>query len=82
LFVTGFTPRSMRAVENVRAFCEHETTGNCDLEIVDLYEHPERAEAANIVVSPTLMRCLPKPVRLLFGDMSDKQKLSAALSVI
>jgi len=55
--------------------------GSYDLEIVDLYEHPERAQPANVVVSPTLVRSLPQPVRLLFGDMSDRQQLCAVLKV-
>lgn len=66
---------------NVRAFCEGELDGSYNLEIVDLYEHPERAQPANVVVSPTLVRSLPHPVRLMFGDMSDKQQLSAVLKV-
>jgi circadian clock protein KaiB len=81
LFITGITPRSMRAVANVRAFCEDELDGSYLLEIVDLYEHPERAQPANVVVSPTLVRSRPQPVRLLFGDMSDKQQLCALLKV-
>jgi circadian clock protein KaiB len=81
LFITGITPRSLRAVANVRAFCEGEMNGSYDLEIVDLYEHPERAQPANVVVSPTLVRSLPQPVRLLFGDMSDRQQLCAVLKV-
>ncbi len=81
LFITGITPRSLRAVANVRAFCEGEMNGSYDLEIVDLYEHPERAQPANVVVSPTLVRSLPHPVRLLFGDMSDRQQLCAVLKV-
>jgi circadian clock protein KaiB len=81
LFVTGGTPRSLRAIANVRAFCESEFAGCYDLEIVDLYEHPERAQPANVVVSPTLVRSSPEPLKLLFGDMSDKAQLSAVLKV-
>ncbi len=81
LFVTGITPRSLRAVANVRAFCESELIGGYDLEIVDLYEHPERAQPSNVVVSPTLIRSIPRPVRLLFGDMSDRQRLISMFSV-
>jgi len=79
LFITGVTPRSMRAVTNLRSFCENHLDGTCDLEIVDLYEHPERAQPANVVVSPTLIRHQPKPVRLLIGDMSDTARLSAVV---
>lgn len=79
LFITGVTPRSMRAVTNLRSFCESHLGGIYDLEIVDLYEHPERAQPANVVVSPTLVRHEPKPVRLLIGDMSDTARLAAVI---
>ncbi|QGM46069.1 circadian clock KaiB family protein [Methylocystis heyeri] len=78
LFITGLTPRSVRAVANTRAFCESELD-SYDLEIVDLYEHPERAQPANVVVSPTLVRYRPIPVRLLFGDMSNQQQLASLI---
>jgi circadian clock protein KaiB len=81
LFITGITPRSLRAIANVRTFCEIELGGDCELEIVDLYEHPERAEPANVIVSPTLVRSHPPPVRLLFGDLSDRDRLSALLKI-
>lgn len=81
LFITGSTPRSSRAVSNIRSFCDNELGGPYDLEIVDLYEHPERAEPANVVVSPTLVRYLPTPVRLLFGDMSDLDQLVKVVKV-
>jgi circadian clock protein KaiB len=81
LFVTGATPRSMRAVANVRNFCERELQGAYDLEVVDLYDAPERAQPANIIVAPTLIRHDPKPVKLLIGDMSDTQRLNATIKV-
>lgn len=82
LFVTGATPRSMRAVANVRHFCEREFQGAYDLEVVDLYEAPERAQPANVIVAPTLIRHDPKPVKLLIGDMSDTQRLEMTIKVI
>lgn len=81
LFITGTTPRSSRAVGNVRSFCDNELGGPYDLEVVDLYEHPERAEPSNVVVSPTLVRYLPTPVRLMFGDMSDLSQLVRVVKV-
>ena len=77
LFVTGATPRSMRAIDNVQSFCERELTNDYELEVVDLYEHPERAQPSDVIVSPTLVRHAPKPVRLLIGDMSDPNRLAS-----
>ncbi len=81
LFIAGATPRSMRAVANVRSFCDLELAGNYDLEIVDLYVTPERAQPANVLVAPTLVRYQPQPVRLLIGDMSDALRLAAVVKV-
>jgi len=82
LFITGATPRSMRAVANVRGFCERELKDIYDLEIVDLYQHPERAQPANVIAAPTLIRDRPKPVKLLVGDMADAQRLAGAIKVV
>ncbi len=79
LFVTGATPRSLRAISNVRDFCGRELGDNYDLEIVDLYEVPERAQPANVIVAPTLIRHEPKPLKLLVGDMSETKRLRAVI---
>ena len=81
LFITGATPRSVKAVENVQAFCGRELEGRYELEIVDLYTNPDRAQPANVIVAPTLIRHAPKPVKLLVGDMSDTQRLQSTIVV-
>ena len=82
LFITGATPRSLRAVANVRNFCERELTDSYDLEIVDLYQHPERAQPANVIAAPTLVRDRPRPMKLLVGDMADAERLIATIKVV
>ena len=81
LFITGATPRSVKAVENVQAFCGRELEGRYELEIVDLYTNPDRAQPASVIVAPTLIRHEPKPVKLLVGDMSDTQRLQSTIMV-
>jgi circadian clock protein KaiB len=81
LFVTGATSRSLRAVANVRDFCGRELQDGYDLEVVDLYQSPDRAQSANVIVAPTLVRHEPKPVKLLIGDMSDMHRLQSAILV-
>ena len=49
----------MSAVENVQAFCGRELEGRYELEIVDLYANPDRAQPANVIVAPTLIRHEP-----------------------
>jgi circadian clock protein KaiB len=81
LFVTGASRLALQAVSRVTAFCEAELAGNYDLEVVDLYRSPERAKTAQVIAAPTLLRDKPSPVRRVIGDMSDREKLKAAIKV-
>lgn len=82
LYVTGTTPRSARAIQNIRAICEEQLRGHYDLEVIDIYQHPEMAKPAQVVVTPTLVKQLPKPVRKLIGDLSDEERVLAGLDLV
>jgi circadian clock protein KaiB len=81
LYVTGQTPRSTRAVENLKRICEEHLEGRYDLEVIDLYQQPELAKTQEIVVAPTLIKSLPEPMRKILGDLSDEEKVLAGLAV-
>jgi circadian clock protein KaiB len=81
LYVAGASRRSLRAVDNVRDFCEAELAGDYDLRVVDLYRDPGQAKTAQIVAAPTLLRHTPGPVRRVIGDMSDRERLRTAIKV-
>ena len=74
LFVSGLTPRSQGAIDHLREYCEHHLEGCHRIEIVDLYQCPERAAKEQIVATPTLVRVLPGPERRLIGDLSHEDR--------
>jgi circadian clock protein KaiB len=82
LFVTGTTPRSARAILNIREICEDRLQGHYDLEVIDIYQHPEQAKPDQIVVAPTLIKKLPSPVRRLIGDLSDEERVLVGLDIV
>lgn len=82
LFVTGSTPKCTRAIENIRALCEEKLQGRYDLEVVDVYQHPEQARPEQIVVTPTLVKKLPLPLRKIIGDLSDTDRVLVGLDLI
>jgi circadian clock protein KaiB len=82
LFVTGSTPRSARAIQNIRAVCEEKLHGRYDLEVIDIYQHPEQIRPEQIVVTPTLVKKLPLPVRKIIGDLSDIERVLVALDIL
>lgn len=81
LFITGQTPRSTRAVENLRRICEAHLADRYEIEIVDIYADPEGARAAQVVAAPTLMRVSPEPVRRIIGDLSDEDRVLLGLEL-
>ena len=81
LYVTGMTPRSTRAVENVRAICEEHLQGRYDLEVIDIYQQPTLAMREQIVAAPTLVRKLPLPLRRIIGDLSGNERVLLGLDI-
>ena len=81
LYVTGTSPRTLVAIDNLNRICKQELDGRYELEIVDVLEHPQRAEDERILATPTLIKQLPLPLRRVIGDLSDKDKVLLGLEV-
>lgn len=81
LFVTGLTPRSLKAIENVRNLCEQHLKGRHRLEVIDIYQLPKAASEDQIAAVPALVRKLPLPSRKYVGDMTNKDKILADLDI-
>ena len=81
LYVTGTTPRSTRAVTNIRKICEEFLKGQYELEVVDLLRDPALAAGEQIIAAPTLIKRLPLPIRHFIGDMSQTDKILVGLDL-
>lgn len=81
LYVSGMTPNSRRAVENVKKICEEHLKGRYELEIIDIYQQPVLAKEAQIVAAPTLVKELPAPLRRFVGDMSQTERILTGLGL-
>lgn len=81
LYVTGMTPRSAHAIENLQTFCEKHLTGRYELQVIDVYQQPELTRTEQIVAIPTLIKKLPLPLRRLIGDMSDEERVLVGLDI-
>jgi circadian clock protein KaiB len=81
LYVTGATPRSTRAITNLKRLCEEHLTGRYELEVIDVYQQPGLARAGQIIAAPTLVKSLPLPLRKFIGDMSNEENLLAGLNI-
>jgi circadian clock protein KaiB len=81
LYVTGKSARAAVAIANLQRICEEELDGRYELQIIDVLEHPELAEADKILATPTLIKRLPPPLRRVIGDLSDKHKVMLGLEL-
>ena len=81
LYVAGLTTRSQQAIRTVTTICEEQLAGRFDLEIVDIYQHPELAKGEQIIAAPTLIKKLPLPLRKIIGNMADKDKVLVGLDL-
>lgn len=81
IYVTGQTPRSRRAIENLRRICEDELHGLYEMHVIDVLERPQLAEDEKILATPTVVKELPVPIRRIIGDLSDADKVLLGLDL-
>ena len=82
LFVTGQTPRSELAIENLRRICEEEFQNEYELIVIDVLQQPQLAEDDKILATPTVIKEFPPPIRRIIGALSDKEKVLLGLDLI
>jgi circadian clock protein KaiB len=81
LYVTGQTPKSLAAFDNLKGFCESRLKGNYRIKVIDLLVQPQLAKGDQILAIPTVVRKLPKPVRTIIGSLSDTAHLLVGLDL-
>lgn len=81
LYVSGMSQKSMEAIENIKQLCDVHLKDAFELEIIDIYKHPETASEQHIVFSPSLIKQLPLPKKIIIGTLSDTEKVVKALGI-
>ena len=81
LYVTGQTPRSVRAIANLRRLCGESLADDCEIVVIDVLEQPHLAEADHVMVTPTLIKELPPPARRVLGDLTDTEQILWGLQI-
>jgi circadian clock protein KaiB len=81
LLIAGASPNSLRAISNMRSFCEEYLKGRYQLEIIDVYQQPQIATKDQVIALPLLIKSSPLPLKRLIGDMSDKAKVMKGLDL-
>ena len=79
LYVAGTAGNSAKAVTNLTALCRAHLKDRHTIEIVDVYQEPGRALADGILMTPTLVKLSPLPVRRVIGTLKETQTVLDAL---
>ena len=81
LYITGASPNSLRAVNNLKAFFEKYLKNQYELQIIDVYQQPHIVKSVDIIAMPLLIKKCPLPERRFIGDMSNSDKLLKSLNL-
>ena len=81
LYIAGSAPNSVRAIANLQAICREHLDGIHKLEIIDVLEHPLRAMADGVLVTPSLAKVSPLPVANVVGNLDDTSEVLRALGL-
>ena len=81
LYVSGMSPKSLEAIQNIKRLCDEYLNDAFELEIIDIYKNPELASEQSIVFSPSLIKQLPLPKKVLIGTLKDTEKVIKALGI-
>jgi circadian clock protein KaiB len=79
LFVAGSNSSTERILKNLHQLLEENLHQPYTLKVIDVYKHPEQAEADQITATPTLVRVLPQPVRRIVGELHNPATLLQVL---
>jgi circadian clock protein KaiB len=81
LYIAGDALNSAQAVANLTALCRAYLPDRYDIEVVDVFRQPKRALLDGIIMTPTLVKLAPSPVRRIVGTLSQPQPLLLALGL-
>ncbi len=81
LFVSGMSRKSMEAIEHINKLCGEYLKDAFELEIIDIYKNPEKLEGEQVIFSPSLIKKLPLPRKMIIGNFSDSDKVIKALGI-
>ena len=81
LYVIGGTEKSRQEFSNLKEICETHLKARYRITVIDLLKHPKLAKGDQILAVPTVVRRLPKPVRILIGTLSETARLLVGLDL-
>ena len=81
LYVAGESVNSRQAVANLEALCSECLPGRHTIEVLDVFQCPERAMEDGVFLTPTLVILSMDPPRRIVGTLSDRGVVTRMLGM-
>jgi circadian clock protein KaiB len=81
LYVAGDACNSAHALSNLTAICQTHLPDRHHIEIIDVLADPQRARADNVLLTPTLIKLGPAPIRRIVGTLNHLEIVLRALGL-
>jgi circadian clock protein KaiB len=82
LYVGDETSNSRLAIANLTALCRQYLPDRHEIEVVNVFQQPERALTDHVFMTPILIRLAPNPVRRIVGTLSQTENIVGALGLV
>ncbi len=82
LYITGKTPESEKAIDELKKILEKNLKGKYKLEVIDIEKNPQLAEDEKILATPLVEKKLPPPVKRVIGKLADEEKVLLGLDLV
>ena len=80
LFISSNNPNAEQTLANIHQLLEKRLANPYTLKVIDIAKHPEQAANHQIIITPTLIRISPKPIRRIVGQLDDIERLLTIVS--
>jgi circadian clock protein KaiB len=81
LYIAGDADNSSQAISNLNFLCQSRLAGRHEIEVVDVFREPKRALSDGILMTPTLLKISPAPLRRIVGTLSQHHIVLSALGL-
>ena len=81
LYVAGDAANSAEALANLTALCGEHLPHRHEIDLIDVFNEPERALTDGIYMTPTLVKLSPSPVCRIVGTLSEPLTLLRVLGI-
>ena len=82
LYINGRSPNARRAVTSLEDLRRQRLPADADVQVIDIADQPQVAEAQRLLATPALVRLAPPPVRRIIGDLTNHEQVLYALDLV